>query len=516
MGSIGDLDSNIIGSNPEFAPIVDHSWLDVDLGKYKNYPSDNNPVRIAPKLSDLWSHSHMPSGAALIPNTAIPLRSSSEVPAVDPAVVIKETKQAIMSGLKGPALALHLKAHFTPRDIAAAETQLKDLSPEIGLLGNTYIDASAFDTYEEAEAFLNKHRSKLARDILIGGKLSVSQIEMLASTFYKKAVTSINYDNETLNKYRNHLILANRISPETVVSNKEELRNAFLYEKPNTVSDGPVPAFQDQEKMASADEISSSLAKFNSEQGIKEAELQDSINMSKISPVVLFVQKHLAEGKSPLTIKALLKSKFMTQDIKTAAEALSVVLSKNGLKTANIDSYVKEGKITVTLAKELKKIGSKYPVVETPVFEERKIIPNTGVIGYFYTPPNQKSDTDGLRLAAVKALKNGFSIGNIRSKLISKCSEEETTKILTDALREFNASPTGDHITIPKKATVIETPTPRKATLPDPLTIKDQYKDMEATFEGSGGLIVDVDPEQAYKAMSIEGLDETDGLDGSL
>jgi hypothetical protein len=65
----GDLCSDIIGTNPKYAPIVDHNWLNVDLSKYDNYPSDNNPVRVLPKLHDLWNHGNLDSNTNLVPNT---------------------------------------------------------------------------------------------------------------------------------------------------------------------------------------------------------------------------------------------------------------------------------------------------------------------------------------------------------------------------------------------------------------------------------------------------------------
>ncbi|MBE3086364.1 MAG: hypothetical protein IMZ64_09140, partial [Bacteroidetes bacterium] len=80
MGLNGDLCSDIVGTNPVYPEIVDHSWLDVDLSKYDNYPSDNNPVRVVPKLHDLWNHAAQ-TGINLVPNATVrPLgvRSSEE------------------------------------------------------------------------------------------------------------------------------------------------------------------------------------------------------------------------------------------------------------------------------------------------------------------------------------------------------------------------------------------------------------------------------------------------------
>ena len=63
---LGDLSNDLIGTNPVYPKIVNHDWLSPQ--NYDNYPSDNNPVRVIPKLSEMWNHEG--SGIRLVPNTS--------------------------------------------------------------------------------------------------------------------------------------------------------------------------------------------------------------------------------------------------------------------------------------------------------------------------------------------------------------------------------------------------------------------------------------------------------------
>ena len=184
-----DLNQDIIGTNPSFPKLVNHGWLTVDPKTYDNYPSDGNPVRIGPKLADLWDHEN--TGINLIPNQTVQqlcgVRAIDNTEAV--AGVVREAKKAMMSGLNGSGLADHIRARFSSQDIAMARDALTQLSEEQGLLGNVYIDASAFSTAKEAEQFLTQHRTRLAQDIVLNeGKLTKSVVSFLANKFRKNVI----------------------------------------------------------------------------------------------------------------------------------------------------------------------------------------------------------------------------------------------------------------------------------------------------------------------------------------
>jgi hypothetical protein len=102
-----DLPNDVIGTNPSFPKLVNHDWLKPNLATYDNYPSDNNPVRIGPKLADIWNTGATPS-ISLIPNCTVQqlgIQSSNNRTAETVASVVREAKKAMMSGLNGHGLA---------------------------------------------------------------------------------------------------------------------------------------------------------------------------------------------------------------------------------------------------------------------------------------------------------------------------------------------------------------------------------------------------------------------------
>jgi hypothetical protein len=520
MGLNGDLCSDIVGTSPVYPKIVDHSWLDVDLSKYDNYPSDNQPLRVVPKLHDLWSHASAQTGVNLVPNAMVmPLgiRSSEEdVHAVDQ--VVKEAKKAVMAGLKGRNLSEYLRARFSSKHITMAQGALKKVAEEVGLLGNVYIDASAFSTYDEAEKFLSQHRTRLARDILMNTEgLNHSVISMLANNFHKNVVASVEYTEDMLKKYRDHLVQAKRIPEDMVIASKEDLRKAFLYEKVEEV----ITATEAPEKRLSEDQAKQAAEKLFHDKAIADCEARDSVLLSKVSPIIAFVQENLAKGKTAAAIKEMVKSRYALSDVKDAAEALVVTLSKEGLAEEHVDSLVKEGKVSLVMGSELKRIGKKFPIKEAQEFSGAvEAAPSVGLQGYLYVLDGKRvSDQfESIRTAAVKALKKGFDIESIKGKILQKISIEDANRILAEAVSIYNSMPAGvlaNQAMKAPKAVVIEEPAP-KQTLPDPSTIVSQLQELEATFDGSMMNEIDIDPTRNYSSVEIAGLFNRDGLDKNI
>jgi hypothetical protein len=512
---LGDLNADIIGTNPQYPKIVDQSWLNVDLGKYDNFPSDNNPVRIVPKLSDLWNHSPAQTSVSIIPNSKVlPLGiRSSEEDAKTVEQVVREAKKAVMAGLKGKALSQHLRARFASKYIELAKDELQRISQEIGLLGNVYIDASAFDSYKDAERFLSQHRNRLARDILLNSeKMSPNVVSVLASTFHRNVVVSVEYNDELLKKYKDHLVQAGRIPADFVVDSKETLRQAFLYEKPVVSAEAP----EIKEKKLDEKKIKEGFEQMVSEREIAACETQDSLLLSRISPVVSFVQESLSKGKTASDVKDMVKARFVLEDIKVAAEALGVVLSKEGLSAEHVDCLVSEGKISLTLGKELKKIEKKFPMVKTEIEEVSQPEKAVGVQGFLYTPSGKppSDQFDSYRTATVEAMKKGFDTAKIKEKLMTKLSSVDADRVLAEAVSLFNSIPAGFTANKPEKvktAAVIAEPEP-KQTLPDPLTIPSQLEDIYRMFEGSE-MIVDMNPSRDYTPQEVDSLFNREGLD---
>lgn len=520
MSINGDLCTDIVGTQPNYPKIVDHSWLDVDLAKYDNYPSDNQPLRVVPKLHDLWSHATAQTGVNLIPNTQVmPLgvRSSEEdARAVDQ--IVKEAKKAVMAGLKGRNLSEHLRARFAAKHITLAQEALKKVAEEVGLLGNVYIDASAFSTYDEAEKFLSQHRARLARDILMNTEgLSLSVLSMLANNFHKNVVASVDYTEDLIKKYRDHLVQAKRIPADMVIASKEDLRRAFLYEEVKEVINGspetPVKRLSEEQTKQAAEQMLH-------ERAVSDCEAQDSILLSKISPIVAFVQENLSKGKTAAAIKEMVKSRYAMADIKDAAEALTVTLSKEGLTAEHIEGLIKEGKVSLVMGSELKKIGSKFPVKKAREFEGAvESAPSVGTPGYLYALDGKRAadQFEPIRTAAIEALKKGFDIERVKAKILEKISVEDAERIIADAVAVHNSTPAGTVANKAQKApkVVVEEEAP-KQTLPDPSTIASQLQELEATFDGSMMNEIDIDPSRSYGSVEVAGLFNRDGFDKSI
>lgn len=514
----GDLCSDVIGTNPKYPPIVDHSWLDVDLTKYDNYPSDNNPLRVVPKLYDLWNHSPLKSGVNLVPNAQImPLGvRAAEDDARQTVQVVKEAKKAVMSGLKGRELSDYLRARFSSKYIEAAKEELKKVAGEIGLLGNVYIDASAFNSFHEAEQFLAQNRTRLAQDLLVAESLDPNVVHSLAFKFHKNVTASVTYDEKLFNKYREHLIQAGRIPEDMVIASKEDLRQAFLFTWPKAEQ---APVIAKEEKKIDPEQVKKASEQESEKVSMKAAEEHDAILLSKISPIVSFVQENLSKGKTASSIKEMIRSKYAMSDIKDAAEALGIVLSEKGLDENCLDSMMKQGSITLVLGQELKKIGKQFPIKKAQEFSgEIKTEKTAGTFGRFYSLQGKRiaDKNENYRLSSLEALKKGYDINDIKKTLCVKLSAEDADQVILDAVMLFNNLPAGvqanKHVKAEKAK--VEDPTPRQ-TLPDPSTIASQTQEILSTFDGCG-LNVEIDPLHDYSSLAVEDFSSNAGIDQTI
>jgi 23S rRNA U2552 (ribose-2'-O)-methylase RlmE/FtsJ len=507
----GDLPTDVIGTNPKYPSIVDHSWLSVDPAKYDNYPSDNNPVRVVPKLHDLWNHSPAQAGINLIPNTTVmPLGvRSAEEDDRNTSQVVKEAKKAAMAGMKGKEISQYLRARFSPRYLEKAAGELKKVSEEVGLLGNVYIDASAFNSYNEAESFVKMHRNRLARDILLQtDSMSPNVVSLLASTFHKNVVSSIDYNEQLFKKYKDHLVSSGRITPDFVIDSKESLRKAFLQEKA-VVRPEPVEV---KPHTLSESEIASGLEKMATNKVSGDSELADSLKLSTIIPVVSFIQENISKGKTVSSVKDMLRSRFVLADISSASEAISVVLSKEGLSDENINQLISDGKISFTLGTELKKVGKRFPLKKATI-EESKSTRQVGVPGYFYNPKAKDDSNETYRNASVEALKKGIELSRIKEKLLQKLSATEADTVLADAVSQMNALPAGlraNQPEKPKKVALVVEPEPKK-TLPDPKTIIPQTQEILGFFEGAQ-MEVQINSPFSRNNQEVGGLLNSEGI----
>lgn len=492
-------ETGLIGTDPKYPSVVDHSWLKVDPATYDNYPSDNNPVRVLPKLSDLWRTDE--ANATLVPNIEIrdlPGRTAEDEAKSSIPEVIREAKKAMMSGKIGSEVADHLRSRFNKTQIQAAAEGLKSLSSEMGLLGNVYVDVSAFKTLDEADKFMSNHRTKLARDLLFDpSTVSPSVVMNLASKYRRNATTEIEYSDETLDRYRSHLVAAGRIPESFEIKNKDDLKKAFLYERPEKDTRPMLPI--NKGKKASREQAEEELRALKAESIKKALEASEAIIVPKVRPIISFIQEKLSSGKDRSDLKEMLRSNFSSEDIEVAAPFISMAISKKGLNSNDLDSRVASGELSECMAEELKRIAKNHPVKVSEFNEAPRPSSHGTVSGFFYAMNghNAHSNFSALRTAACKALQRGFKMERVYAKLAQKLSPEDAQEVLREAISDMNVQSAGAVANRAKKSNqkVIIEEAP-KQTLPDPSTIKAQQEEIVRLFEGSGELEVNSSSDQ--------------------
>ena len=512
---LGNLSPDLIGTDPKYPAIVNHGWLDVNPANYDNYPSDNNPVRIQPKLSQLWNHEPQP--VAIIPNSTVQplgLRSAdqTEKQAQDAVrSVVREAKKVIMAGMRGRSLADHIRARFSTKDVEMAGEELKKLSSEIGLLGNVYIDASAFSTYDEAAKFLSQHKNRLSRNILFDAdNMNASVVARLASEFRKNVVISMEYDEKTLKGYKDYLTASGRIPEDFEVDSKEALRSAFLYEAP----DSPVEASEPEEHHLNGEEMEQGLNTLAVAHSENEDIFQDGLLLKRIFPVLGTAQESYSKGKDAEGVKEILRKRFSSDDIKAAAPMLTHIASMGGLSVEGVKSLKN---ISEAMSVAFLKLAKDFPVKVDEWEGQGRQKKAVGTPGYLYAPIGGKSANKAVE-KAVEAMKRGMNQETLKAKLIeAKLSKEEVGQVMVEAMAEFNASPAGsvaNRARPPVKAKLVEDPAP-KQTLPDPDTIMPQMKEMISFYQGAD-LSVDVGAPQKSEVIEIGEIFNREGLDSVL
>lgn len=438
---LGDLPADVIGTNPKYPSIVNHDWLTVDSKTYDNYPSDNNSVRVLPKLSALWNHEGS-TGINLVPNLTIQSSKNAETKSVEEEIV-REGKKAMMAGLSGKDLADHLRSRFSASHLKAASEGIKKLSEEQGLLGNVYIDASAFVSGKEMEQFLTQHRTRLAQDIVVNeSKLNPSVISVLASKFHKNVVAKVSYDEKLFQKYAVHLITAGQIDKSYVINSKETLRTAFLAKPEKKEAYHQVVP----EQRVASDKVIQEMAQQTAHVSSFHKMAQEELLFRKIRPILECAREQLvAHGKTGSDLKEILRKKYAADDLRDSAKYLALVVSDK-MSSEYIDSLVTAEKIPEFAGDILKKLSKTYPK-KVDIFEEKEKSEKTvGVQGYYHSLSGKK-DVDQYpehKEAAINDLKRGLKPEEIRSNLLkANLSVEDANKVLAGAVNEINALSAG-------------------------------------------------------------------------
>jgi hypothetical protein len=516
---LGDLPQDILGADPKYPPISNLDYLSVDTKNYDNYPSDNNPVRIQPKLADLWNTKKENTGINLIPNqgtsSPVGMRNAEEnLEIVDG--IIREAKKAMMSGLKGTELADHLRARFSFEEILSAKEAMEKLSEEQGLLGSVYIDASAFSDAKEAESFLDSHRNRLAQDIVLNeGKVSLSVIGYLANKFHKNVVANISYDENLLKKYKAHLIVAGKIARDFVIDSKETLRKAFLSK---AAPQPKVVTASSKKKISKEVAVKELVHRAENNQKTKQA-AEDDFTFRRVYPILEYARENLSKGKTGGALKEMLRGKFASTDLNDAARYLAVVLSDR-VTASGIDKLIESGKVSKMIGNDLKKLAKEYPLKVEQYQQEKKSERQVGVPGHFHVLSGKKESSNLTEHVeeAVNSLRKGHALEQVKDQLLEKkLSNDDADKVLLSAVQDFNEVSAGVKANTfepqPKKKVVADLP--EKQTLPAAETIIPETREF-LNFFADAQFDIEIDNAPDTGLLEIEGLDHKTGLDGAF
>lgn len=328
---LGTIPDDLVGTNPKYPKIVDHKWLNVDKKTYDNYPSNNNPVRVIPELAQSWS-TVQNTGINLIPDIKqVPVKMADaeeqeKAESVIATDIVRYAKKAMMQGLYGKTLAESLRTQFMPDHIKMAKDELAKLSEEQGLLGNVYVDFSAFNSDTEAEDFFKKSRNRLAKFAVVDDR---SKFPYTLANLKKKIVATMDYTPEVLESYKDHLVAAGKIASDSVVDSKEVLRAAFMLRE-----EAPKEPVKKEASIPSLN-INEAVSKLNegdAERREAEDRALEVLHFAKAKPILRYAQEQMLNGKIGEALKETLRTKFSLQDLAEAGNYLKIIASNQGLQ----------------------------------------------------------------------------------------------------------------------------------------------------------------------------------------
>lgn len=311
----------------EKVPVPNLDWLDLQAADKDNIPTPNN-VQILPQLQDAWSHTEQRS-TQLIPNViSVTPKKASEVPSEDVRDLIRQAKREMMAGVTGKTLSAKLSARYMPDVILAAKDELIKLSAEQGLLGNVYLDMTAFDSCAEAARILGKNRVRTARCVVGSPTRNVcsSHKTGVCRDMGKKVVASMEYTKDMLDDYTTHLRISGKIAATATVDSKESLREAFL-----SVPAKPVESAPRVEEKVDVNKMVTALAAENQKSAAMQEKTARQQRFYKARPIMAYMQDQMLRGKMGAALKEALLSKFPMEDLKEYAPEIKKIAGLQGL-----------------------------------------------------------------------------------------------------------------------------------------------------------------------------------------
>ena len=193
--------------------LVDHEWL-----KAEN--KDNAP------FSSNQSHEQLDALENAFSHETEPKKVNAAVEQIKG--VIASAKRELMLGRSMEHIESNVLSNLHPTIRQVVASELKKMSSEVGLLGNVYIDPSAFSSCEDGSKLVKNNRTAtFAKKMASCSGCSFNQGGFCR--MYKKAlVQEVPFNNKTLEHYENHLVVAGKIPAGTKLASKKDLQDAFL------------------------------------------------------------------------------------------------------------------------------------------------------------------------------------------------------------------------------------------------------------------------------------------------
>lgn len=333
--------------------IPDLDWNSLLPKDKVNIPTEN-PVEIIPQLQEAWSHER--KSMELIPNQIeVAKEASSDFGPEAVQDVVNTAKKEMMKGAVGRELAGKLSSMYPEALIKKAKEELVKVAMEQGLLGNVYVDLSAFDSCSDALKCLGMNKVRMAKYAVGKPRRHVcsSHNTGYCRDLKKRVVAEITYDTPLFSEYTDHLRIAGVIGVEDKIDSKDSLRIAFIRRNEKKAS---VEEKKTDVKPINPEEIRTAFVKEleKSVESRQAYERRDRFNSAR--PILAFMQNEMLKGRIGGEIKEALVKKFASNEIKEYAPEIRKIAKLQGLMgNVYVDvSYYKTAEEAISSIKSAK------------------------------------------------------------------------------------------------------------------------------------------------------------------
>ena len=417
-------DNSIVPGNKD----LEHNWGDTTDNLYGAFKlvKGNPSVREQIKKKSLWDHSEEMQNNVY--HWTSPSVSKSATKKRSAQSSLQFLKRLIHRGYTGENLNLEARKYMPQDEWEKAASVRSLVGKEEGVLGNVYVDVTAFDTCYKAKEVTDKYNktAKFVIETSACGGCSYNTLGKCSLVSKKIAKREDIFTDANVKAYTDYLSSLKRIPEDFLkrnasISNQEKLQAAFLNKKNATVRNGGVKA-----KLPSP----TSSKTFNAE------------------PFIRVASKYLAKGYDVSYLRSKIASKVPNREvdaiIKKAASSADAVPAN--VASCNSD-ILKEAKL---LRRSAKCSGCSYDMsshcgVSKTAFTSPKEVSQRKVSATFASLPMASSAEQNSSLVkkATKALESGHSFNRVHDAVSKIIGTSGARKALDEALvqsRELSAS----------------------------------------------------------------------------